>query len=662
MGLYLGGIANGFNGFMQGMDQQSAREQLAKDREFQQSQRQVTLDQQARDRDLLSQMRSVNPNKEVPVDDGSDAPQAPASSDASTQAPSQQATAAPASAPAAPVDNAPTPSVDATAIPPLNPNAIRESRDASSALATGKDKSTPSSNLSPLTPSSVESQPAIPKVTVAPTDSGFQPPPAGDQASPASAPESTQNAVAQQPQAKPKTRFVPKTQDEMAQEYAQIAYKAGKPEEAIKYIDYANKVAFERSTRQFAQIDASAEGKSTAQLAQQVQQVFHDDPMFGTFKITGVDPKTGAVTILASNKNTGYSTTKTFTNPGQLMDSMRAYYTPDMFNQMRQAAASAKYKQMSEHFNLKAGEVAFDGTGRLIGSNTQAPKGFEWVKDQFGNNTGELHKMSTGDGEMAADAKVAAAEARKKADKDVGYSIIKDSFKDQGDAKNIGPATSIYENILANSNDPGMTPQTAAGIAMRAVQAGTPFTETLDPATGYINQHLPDYAQVDKKTGLPSGQATNTNHLIGSRTYSGESDPISAVKMKEYVNKWTSSLPKNELTEYQSVTTPEGAAKYNTAVAGVIDKVKQNFQAERSAAKNSQEQESALNKYQAAMDKIAADQRKVNLFRQFYTPPPAPTQADSSPGIVNKLSNFIGGIGSAVGSANYRSGSATQRL
>lgn len=323
MGLDLGGFANAYRGFQKGQDDEMARQQLEKDREFLRQQRQEVTDQYARDKALREGVSNIAQTKETdsvdswdvkPIDpDGNDG--AGVTNDATATVSGTSRTQKDAAS-----------SLQSKASKIINPvsKTVDESKLSADTISSGAG-ATNDPNSTAMKGSIDSSGKYVPGAAYTP-------------------PEANLKNI---PDARPKRVTVNRTEDEKAMDLAALYQKAGRPEEALKYIDYANRIAFQRSTRLMDQVEANAEGKSLYNVAKEVGTVFHDDPFFGGIK--NITPNAdGSVSITAFNKQTGSESTKTYTDASQLLNSARAYYTPETYQAMRQAAAAAKYKVMEE--------------------------------------------------------------------------------------------------------------------------------------------------------------------------------------------------------------------------------------------------------------------------------------------------------------------------
>lgn len=175
----------------------------------------------------------------------------------------------------------------------------------------------------------------------------------------------------------PTTTKAARYNDEMARDHAKVLMKNGKFGEAEKYLTYANKVGFERSTKQFNEVVASSTGKSGLEIVKSVAEVFKNDPYAGQIENIkeGAD---GSISIEAVNRETGQRQLKTFKNAEQVVNDLRAYYSPEMYAKLedaRRAQAAELAKESRKTTVLNAGGTLVDATGRVLAHNPRGEGG-----------------------------------------------------------------------------------------------------------------------------------------------------------------------------------------------------------------------------------------------------------------------------------------------
>lgn len=192
----------------------------------------------------------------------------------------------------------------------------------------------------------------------------------------------------------PAIKKVARYGDEIARDYARVLTKDGKFGESEKYTTYANKMAFDRSAKQFSQAVASTAGKSSLEIVNAVAEVFENDPYAGQIENIQAGPN-GSITLDAVNKETGQRQTKTFANAEQVVNDLRAYYSPEMharLEEARRASAQKIHEQNSKPVVVGAGGMLVNPSGTVKIQNNSG-----YIQDGF-NEDGTPRLVKTAGG------------------------------------------------------------------------------------------------------------------------------------------------------------------------------------------------------------------------------------------------------------------------
>lgn len=165
----------------------------------------------------------------------------------------------------------------------------------------------------------------------------------------------------------PVTRRVQRLNDELARDHARILKESGNLAESLKYEGLADSIGWQRATKLFEQLDTAAAGKTPREIVEQAAQIFNNDPFSGSVENIrhGAD---GSVSFEAVNRSTGQRIPKTFANAQQVLDDLRAFYSPDTYAKLRESRIAAANEAMKP-YSLKPGEQRRQGE-KIVAENS----------------------------------------------------------------------------------------------------------------------------------------------------------------------------------------------------------------------------------------------------------------------------------------------------
>lgn len=433
-----------------------------------------------------------------------------------------------------------------------------------------------------------------------------------------------------------------RNKEDVYADYAAMATKAGKMDQALKFNDMADQASHQRAATLFQQWSAStADNANLYDAATQAAKIYNNDRLPG--KVKGIQQNgDGSITVQMFNSSTGATLPRTFKSVEELKQGLEGYYSPETYNAYIKSKRDAAIKSQEEINKERAkGYVVAPGAAFMPGAgDTRKPfvndNGMVWNGDYNPDGSPTMVKPGKGTGPGAGKSG------------DVPKAISEGLKGNEG---LIPAATTISFGL--QQNNPGMPDHVANALAVNAAK-GTNMTRTFNPQTGMFERHYTDKAEIDPKTKQPIGFATGKTYLIDSDAYKKDGS-ISPDEAKSAVEALQKNAP-DAFAQYAAAVTPEGfkafdtkmEQSYNTMVANAkqaAEKAQADQQAaikagdQRAAADAALRQKDIQAKLDAGLESIKAEGRKLQLVREFYKPPaPAGTNA------AGRNTTFNGGL------------------
>lgn len=458
-GVFMGGLGNAYNGYVEGRNEEQDRQYLEQQRQYELAEQQRTLAQQQREDQAAADIAALPP---VGSPGGSASPSAPSPAPTAAAPPPAadgSADAAPAPAPAgsypAPLDN----SLGGLGL--YGGGDLDSTADSSADAAPSPSGASAQSAGSPPA-SSAAVQPAgggSPAPQGAASATGTSPRPTLA-SPPASAPAAAPAAGSSQPNGAGAPTVRSQEQELMA--VADAYQRARRYDVATKYRSAAIQMGMQRAANEFFQIRAGAGDSTPYQIAQQAAQVYNNDPLQGS--VTNVQQLPGGgVALDFANKQTGQTFHQTFSNSQDLLSALESHYSPATFAARAQRAAEMQIhtQEVMEQERAK-GHVVGNGGAFIPGVGDPRQPVF---------NQRQFPPQKPGP--------TPASQVQ---------SFI-DDISQKGDTKlqpgQLGQAKDWGGTLTANY--PGMPPERAARIATDAATDPTKTTPAINPQTGTID-------------------------------------------------------------------------------------------------------------------------------------------------------------------------------
>ena len=128
--------------------------------------------------------------------------------------------------------------------------------------------------------------------------------------------------------------------------------KAGDIDSYMKYTQAADKSDWDRSAKAIGDIEANSAGRPLVDTVTAAADVFTKDPYGGKVDNIKANPD-GTVTFDTVNEHTKERVPRTVKSQAELFDMLRAHYSPDTFDQIRQAKAKHMWEMENESFKAK---------------------------------------------------------------------------------------------------------------------------------------------------------------------------------------------------------------------------------------------------------------------------------------------------------------------
>lgn len=424
------------------------------------------------------------------------------------------------------------------------------------------------------------------------------------------------------------TKLLP---DQQLRQAAAAYAKAGDFANATKHQEQADKVGWDRSTKNFQELQASSASTAATALdvANQAAKIFSSDPFSG--KVTNVrDDGNGGVTIDATNRETGEVRTKSFANKAELLESLHSYYSPATYQTLqaqRQQALMKRNDKIAEEqakpITTPAGGITTPGVGdpRARVDNTN---GLVWNGSYNPDGSPTMVKPGAG-----KDGKVDKSLPVNQAREILAAAAEKSNDKLEGDQR--AKAETHLEQIYATV--PNAPPAAAAEVARAVAKNPQLLRPVLNAQTGEL-----DGVYRDKQIAGGKPFALAPNYMTAEEAEKAFPDDKTFMRKQvaELIEKQAVGLTKASVVNGKPVRvaiTPEEAkavqALYLKAAFDLAER-KQLEEAARTAA---------------GEPGVAALSRKLELIRK-YTKAPGGEHPTGAP---NRTSPFpkVGGIGSA---------------
>lgn len=297
-----------------------------------------------------------------------------------------------------------------------------------------------------------------------------------------------------------------RNRDDIMADYAEIARKAGKMDQALKFEEQAAAESMKRGKALFAQWSASTpDTGNLEQAVKQATQIYNGDRLPGQVQGYKMNPD-GSATVNIKNTATGQAVPVTFKNVAELKQGLEGYYSPETLDAYRKSlreAAIKRQEELTKPRTLKPGE-------RLLMPNTAG--GFTSVaenptdrvqigEDADGNpiygkpskylrGTGQGGAGGDGDGEGGTGGKG----KKGKTPLDIATSSVMDAIKESAESKTLNADQLIgvqatARELVANATRNGqeLDPYVAGKVALTAVLKPESVKPAYNPATGQFN-------------------------------------------------------------------------------------------------------------------------------------------------------------------------------
>ena len=355
-----------------------------------------------------------------------------------------------------------------------------------------------------------------------------------------------------------------RNRDDIMADYAEVARKAGKMDEALKFEDMAAAESMRRGKAMFSQWSASTPDTASLEDAvNQAAQIYNGDRLPGQVQGYKMNPD-GSATVVIKNTASGQAMPVTFKSVAELKQGLEGYYSPETLDAYRKSlrdAAIKRREQTEKPHTLRPGErllmpntaggystVAENPTDRIqIGEDADGNPIYG-KPSKYLRGTGQGGVGGDGDGEGGAGSK-----KKGKTPLDVATSSVMDAIKESAESKTLNADQLIgvqatARELVANAARSGqeLDPYVAGKIALTAVLKPESVRVAYNQAAGVFENTV--------------------SHNGG--TYSvGRIDPaaLPESQLKSVAQTFVSKLPAASRSEYIKAASGDSAA---------IDKIK----------------------------------------------------------------------------------------
>lgn len=293
-----------------------------------------------------------------------------------------------------------------------------------------------------------------------------------------------------------------RNKDDIMAEYADIARKAGKMDQALKFDEMAAAESLKRGKALFAQWSAATPDNGNLEDAiKQATQLYNGDRLPGQVQGYTMNAD-GSATVNIKNTATGQAVPVTFKSVAELKQGLEGYYSPETLEAYRKSlreAAIKRREELTKPRTLKPGE-------RLI---VPGEKGYETVaenptdrvvigEDEDGNPIyGKPSKYLRGQGQGGVGGDGADGDGTKgskkkgKTDIEIATSSIMDAVKESAESKTLNADQLIgvqatARELVSNAARTGqqLDPYVAGKVALTAVLKPESVKPAYNPNTG----------------------------------------------------------------------------------------------------------------------------------------------------------------------------------
>ncbi len=293
-----------------------------------------------------------------------------------------------------------------------------------------------------------------------------------------------------------------RNKDDVMAEFAEVARKAGKMDQALKFDELAAAESMKRGKALFAQWSAATPDTGNLEDAiKQATQIYNGDRLPGQVQGYTMNAD-GSATVNIKNTATGQAVPVTFKSVAELKQGLEGYYSPETLEAYRKSlreAAIKRREELTKPRTLRPGE-------RLI---VPGEKGFETVaenptdrvvigEDADGNPIyGKPSKYLRGQGQGGAGGDGADGDGTKgskkkgKTDIEVATSSVMDAIKESAESKSLNADQLIgvqatARELVANAARTGqqLDPYVAGKVALTAVLKPESVRPAYNPSTG----------------------------------------------------------------------------------------------------------------------------------------------------------------------------------
>lgn len=322
-----------------------------------------------------------------------------------------------------------------------------------------------------------------------------------------------------------------RNRDDVMADYAEIARKAGKMDQALKFEEQAAVESMKRGKALFAQWSAATPDNGNLEDAiKQATQIYNGDRLPGQVQGYKMNPD-GSATVNIKNTATGQAVPVTFKNVAELKMGLEGYYSPETLDAYRKSlreAAIKRREELEKPRTLKPGERLLmpnkDGGFTSVAENPTDR--VQIGEDADGNPIyGKPSKYLRGVGQGGAggdgdggDGTGGSKKSKGKTPLDLATSSVMDAIKESAESKTLNADQLIgvqatARELVANAarNGQEIDPYVAGKIALTAVLKPESVKPAYNPATGTFestvayNGNTFSVGRVDP-TALPESQ------------------------------------------------------------------------------------------------------------------------------------------------------------
>jgi hypothetical protein len=295
-----------------------------------------------------------------------------------------------------------------------------------------------------------------------------------------------------------------RNKDDIMAEYAEIARKAGKLDQALKFDEQAAAESMKRGKALFSQWSASTpDDGNLEQAIKQATQIYNGDRLPGQVQGYKMNPD-GSATVDIKNTATGQAVPVTFKNVAELKQGLEGYYSPETLDAYRKSLREARIKaqekiaeERAKPVTTPAGAVTTFGAGDPRGTVSN-DTGYVWTGRLNADGSREMVKPgkysraggADGGGDGDGDG-TGGGKKKGKTPLDVATSSVMDAIKESAESKTLNADQLIgvqatARELVANAirNEKELDPYVAGKVALTAVLKPESVKIGYNPATG----------------------------------------------------------------------------------------------------------------------------------------------------------------------------------